>query len=259
MLAYEAADRDRRYTWGPDSTFGLPGCVLDKMWRLDIIALDDCEMLSFPKRILKLMGHRDHAAILRSSSRGEGGARPCSAMPTRLNDQFTAATAGCDRLPTWMRSKQLPCDRHRPGPAWPRSSRSTYRRRRSRPTTSRRRSCATLLGPRGAAWARTPVTELSVATAEPARAAVPPEENGPQRCGTRRRTHRGAAVIVEGVGGAGGLWSSRRAAPTTTIPLELVGRRGGGQRRSPPCWRVIVRAPQLETAHRRPRGHGSLA
>ena len=65
LLAYEAADRDRRYTWGPDATFGLPGCVLDKTWRLDIIALDDCEMLSFPKdELLKLLGQHDHAAIL---------------------------------------------------------------------------------------------------------------------------------------------------------------------------------------------------
>ena len=65
LLAYEAADRDSRYTWGPDSTFGLPGCVLDKTWRLDIIALDDCEMLAFPKaELLKLLGEHDHAAIL---------------------------------------------------------------------------------------------------------------------------------------------------------------------------------------------------
>ena len=65
LLAYEAADRDSRYTWGPDSTFGLPGCVLDKTWRLDIIALDDCEMLAFPKEaLLELLGEHDHAAIL---------------------------------------------------------------------------------------------------------------------------------------------------------------------------------------------------
>ena len=65
LLAYEAAARDRRYMWGPDSTFGLPGCVLDKTWRLDIIALDDCEMLLFPKEeLLTLLGQHDHAAIL---------------------------------------------------------------------------------------------------------------------------------------------------------------------------------------------------
>ena len=35
------------------------------MWRLDIIALDDCEMLSFPKEaLLELLGQHDHAAIL---------------------------------------------------------------------------------------------------------------------------------------------------------------------------------------------------
>ena len=83
LLAYEAAARDRRYMWGPDSTFGLPGCVLDKTWRLDIIALDDCEMLLFPKEeLLTLLGQHDHAAILPELVREaevRGGPRPVPA------------------------------------------------------------------------------------------------------------------------------------------------------------------------------------
>ena len=65
LLAYDCAEIDRRYTWGPESTFGLPGCVLNKTWRFDIVALDNCEMLSFPKEaLLELLGQYDHAAIL---------------------------------------------------------------------------------------------------------------------------------------------------------------------------------------------------
>lgn len=39
--------------------------MLNKTWRFDIVALDDCEMLSFPKEaLLELLGQHDHAAIL---------------------------------------------------------------------------------------------------------------------------------------------------------------------------------------------------
>ena len=65
LLAYEAADRDPAVQRGPDSAFGLPGCVLDKTWRLDIIALDDCEMLLFPKEeLLTLLGRRHQRRCL---------------------------------------------------------------------------------------------------------------------------------------------------------------------------------------------------
>ena len=116
LLAYEAADRDRRYTWGPDATFGLPGCVLDKTWRLDIIALDDCEMLSFPKvDLLELLGQHDHAAILPELMReaeesvaehpalfSESDAdRPSSPPPRRAaspTPEEVKSSYACDRL-----------------------------------------------------------------------------------------------------------------------------------------------------------------
>ena len=193
-----------------DATFGLPGCVLDKMWSLDIIALDDCEMLSFPKdELIKLLGQHDHAAILpelqREARKMSPSIQPCSAM-RRGPTKFAAAATDATASPTPDEAKSsYACDRL----VARRADVAAFLAQHISPASlSADDESAALVRDFVEAHAERPPERVPTTTETrrsprqsppaPARPPRSPDEDSPAGCGRRRRTPpRARPVIVE--------------------------------------------------------------